>query len=127
VAALAVPAGAAVPKTPASQTLPCNDGSGKSAQVWVGHTTLAAKNPCRTQWLTLGFGGLFGNLEPELALQVVPGAHFSWDKRQTAQYSESKPYDGPAVLASCGWGEGPGFVKWIHSYKDVTDPGPDAC
>src|SRR5581483_6924072 len=70
VAALAVPAGAAVPKRPASQTVPCNDGSGKAAQIWQRPGELAAKNPCST-WLVLGYGTRYASGAPANAYALA--------------------------------------------------------
>lgn len=77
VATLAVPAGAAVPQhSPADQTLPCNDGSGKSAQVWVNHY-YAAKNPC-SQWLAIWHKNWDESDSKAQVVNVAPGSHFHW-------------------------------------------------
>jgi hypothetical protein len=74
---LTVPADAAVPQHVAPDTtLPCNDGSGKVAQFW-NTTTLAAKNPCRTAYLSFGFGHDAEGESSGSVLNVAPGAHFN--------------------------------------------------
>jgi len=122
VATLAVPAGAAVPRTPATQTLPCNDGSGKSAQVWSGGGKLAAKNPCRTQWVDLRFDSFASGSYPNGELELAPGAHFNWTKKQTFQYTAGSAYLGASLLSSndCA-------ADWVYSYKDVRDPATAGC
>ena len=115
VAALAVPAGAAVPKRPASQTVPCNDGSGKAAQIWQRPGELAAKNPCST-WLVLGYGTRYASGAPANAYALAAGAHFNWGKKQHPPVVTSW-----VLLSSEGCGAT--NVQEIHSYKDVR-PAP---
>ncbi len=131
--ALAAPAGAAVPKTPAKYTVPCNDGSGKSAQVWYHSQTpanpylseiikFAAKNPCR-EWLAIPYGGYYASSAPDSELLVAPAAHFNWGKKQAAQMALSRPMgvflagtDTPCNANS------PTSVSLVYSYKDVRSP-----
>jgi hypothetical protein len=79
VAILAVPAGAAVPKTNAQITVPCGD-SPKAARVWYrvkGHIRqLAGDNPC-DQYLVIFFGNRGNSDSTYWTLNVAPGAHFS--------------------------------------------------
>jgi hypothetical protein len=104
VAALAVPAGAAVPKTATDLTFPCNDGSGKSAQVW-STRYFAAKNPCRSSYLVIGYGGSPDSQSSGSMVDVAPGAHFSQGRRSvlTWQVHLGQPdwcsgYDGNYVV-----------------------------
>ena len=120
-AIVTMPAGAAVPKKPAAQTYPCNDGSGKSAQVWGAGPQLAAENPCRTQWLDIALGPEYGSSAPDAMLELAPGAHFNWAKKQTAKWTGSESFDwarlGPGNQCS-----DESAVLWVYSYKDVRDP-----
>ena len=118
VATLAVPAGAAVPKRPASQTVPCNDGSGKSAQVWQRPGQLAAKNPCH-QWLLLAAAGndASGAFGSEQVL--APGAHFNWGKKQAWAPTTVGLWDGGLDSNGLPCGDGESVVYLIYSYKDV--------
>jgi hypothetical protein len=113
VAALAVPAGAAVPNRPASATIPCNDGSGKSARIWHRPGQLAAKNPCR-RWLELDYGGQSYNGAFDDAYVLAPGAHFNWGgKRAVHLAGGGRLVDGPFCT-----GNEPAYQQ-IYSYKDV--------
>jgi len=76
VAALAVPAGAAVSASRPTYTIACPDGPG-TARVWVTvkqgqMRTLAADNPC-DQWLTTILTGSYG----AGVIGVEPGAHLN--------------------------------------------------
>lgn len=107
VAALAVPAGAAVPDKPADRTVPCPDGPG-AARIWSmvkgGRLTkLAADNPC-DQWLPIelgqdGSGDLHG------VVDVAPRAHFN---RQV-----NLPYQGAGPNPASGDVTGPDFGDQI--------------
>lgn len=128
VAALAVPAGAAVPKTAADQTIPCNDGSGKSAQVWMGRGQFAEKNPCRTQWLFVLYGGQYYSGAYGDAAGLAPGAHFNWTNPQVRKYLGlgGAPVGAPVMLgqSECDAADEGGPSHLIYSYKDVR---PGAC
>jgi hypothetical protein len=76
VAALAVPAGADVPKTAPELTVPCNDGTGHSAALWMGRH-FAAKNPCHAGYLVIEYTYSQGSQSKGEALNVAPGAHFN--------------------------------------------------
>ena len=123
--AVAAPAGAAVPSRPADRTLPCNDGSGKSAQLWSNRPgQLAAKNPCRSLWLILPYGSQYYNSSYDSSLAVVPGAHFNWNKKQVAAYvgPDTPPGWGQLRDAACS-GLSEGNVSLVYSYKDVRHDG----
>lgn len=118
-ATLAVPAGAAVPNRPASVTIACNDGSGKSAEVWRRAGQLAAKNPCLTQWLVMPYGQGYANGAFDNALELAPGAHFNWNKKQTATYLRGNlPRDEVLADEICN-GISEGDPTLVYSYKDV--------
>lgn len=123
VAALAVPAGAAVPRTPAAQTIPCNDGSGKSAQVWMNRGQFAEKNPCRTEWLFVLYGGQYYNGAYGDAAGLAPGSHFNWTNAQARKYLglSGAPIGAPVVLgrSECDAPDEGGPSHLIYSYKDV--------
>jgi hypothetical protein len=122
VAALGVPAGAAVPKKPATQTFPCNDGSGRSAQLWGNGTTrLAAENPCTSQWLDIGIGPEYYSSAPDMLLELAPGAHFNWGKKGTGQYIYGEGFDYARLdpQNECGGEE---EALWVYGYKDVRQP-----
>jgi hypothetical protein len=78
---LASPAGAAVPKNKAQLTIPCADGTAKSARVWYKKknstfTRLAADNPCaRTLVLIWNHDG--GSETTASILGVAPEAYFN--------------------------------------------------
>ena len=132
VATLAVPAGAAVPKTPANQTVPCHDGSRKSAGVWwtsqdpqdpseSGVTQLAAKNPCK-QWLTLRWGVPSESAPGEQTFFVAPGVHFNWTFSSVSRYVVVG-YGPPLVrlvkdASSCHTGD-TATAASDYSYEDV--------
>ena len=125
VVTLAVPAGAAVPKAPASMTVPCNDGSAKSAQLWSAGHKLAATNPC-IGWLAIPWGGFYGSSAPENAFDLAPGAHFNWSKTETLQrLGAGVPTPKWASIIPtaygppCDNGGSPTWVQLIYSYKDV--------
>ncbi len=122
VAVLAVPAGAAVPKKPATQTIPCNDGSGRSAEAWsTGPVTFAAKNPCRTQWLDIAVGPEYGSGAPDSVLEVAPGAHFNWSKKETIHWAVAESFDYARLSPGNSCGD-ESYVLWVYSYKDVRNP-----
>ncbi|MEA2685286.1 MAG: hypothetical protein QOE93_481, partial [Actinomycetota bacterium] len=119
VAAMAVPAGAAVPKGLADLTFPCNDGSGKSAQVWT--SILAAKNPCRSAYLTFWFGHAPEGESSGQAVNVAPGAHFNKGRPLGGVYNIALGnfqcgYDGTWLVAPAGHG------KWQPSLGPKNDP-----
>ena len=121
--ALAVPAGAAVPKRPADQTFPCNDGSGKAAQVWQWSGHLAAKNPCSTEWLFVTYGSQFYNSAFDSAMGLAPGAHFNWDRKQLVKYLGGEPNGYWRMGANeCDSTNEGGPTLWVYSYKDVRTP-----
>jgi hypothetical protein len=76
VVTLAVPAGAAVPKTAPDATVPCPAPAQGVARVWYSHGHLAAKNPC-SQWFVF-WGEVVGPppIHPT-HYNVAPGAHFN--------------------------------------------------
>ena len=121
VAALAVPAGAAVPQKPANQTVPCNDDSGHSARLWRKPGSLAADNPCATQWLDIALGPSYGSSAPDTMLELAPGAHFNWSKKRDAKWTGSESIDW-ARLAGGNSCSDETYVLWVYSYKDVRDP-----
>jgi hypothetical protein len=140
IATLAVPAGAAVPKTKPTWTVPCttrsqNPTTGAEtthyekghASVWVlvgtgGPMTavgsaptgdgLAATNPC-SHWLSI-YGGNGAGHDDNWSLLLHPGAHFNWPKKV-------------AVPTDDGW-NGAGMSQWTAhdtpcndgSYVNVT-------
>jgi hypothetical protein len=121
---LTVPAGAAVPKRPATDTIACNDGSGRSAQVWSWDDKLAAKNPCRSEWLVMPFGQQYANGAWDNALELAPGAHFNWSSKQVAAYLPgNRPSGGMLAAEKCN-GISEGSPTVVYSYKDVR---PDEC
>lgn len=120
VAALAVPAGAAVPHSPADLTFPCNDGSGKSAQVW-NTRTFAAKNPCRSAYLTFWFSHDAEGQSSGSAMNVAPGAHFNTGRPSGGVYNIALGYfqcgyDGTWLVAPGGHG------KWQPTLGPKNDP-----
>jgi hypothetical protein len=111
VAALAVPAGAAVPTKQATQTVPCNDGSGKSAQVWNTAGHLAATNPCR-MWLLMGYGSsTYASGADSNGYALAPGAHFNWGRPRAVRVDYARPDDLPCSSTTV-W-------QVVYSYKDV--------
>jgi hypothetical protein len=123
VVGLAVPAGAAVPKRPANQTLPCNDGSGKNAQVWRWNGHLAAKNPCSTAWLFVTYGYQYYNSAWSDAMGLAPGAHFNWDKKDVLKYIGYLPNGYWRMGGNeCDASNEGGPSLWVYSYKDVRTP-----
>jgi hypothetical protein len=114
VAALAVPAGAAVekngpdvPKTKPTFTVPCGK---KVAKWWAdpnpltqngpAHVThFAGANPCK-QWLSYTFSGNFGTF----TYYLRPGGHFTWwdDGVTTHKYPTSFPDADPYTKAALG-------------------------
>jgi hypothetical protein len=73
VAALAVPAGAAVPKTAATDLVPCGK---KVARIWNTGSQVAAKNPC-SKWLVLQHTDSSQSDPSTGYISVAPGAQFS--------------------------------------------------
>lgn len=74
IAALAVPADAAVPSKRADRTIDCNDGTGRVARVWTTKN-FAADNPC-ADYLVIRWMDKESASKDE-ALNVAPGAHFN--------------------------------------------------
>ena len=112
--ALAVPAGAAVPKRAPEYTIACNDGSGKHASVWQrwpgSPYRLAAENPCR-DWLV--FGDCCGNYA------LAPGAHFNWAKHVVEHVEHVEHLS----LSGCPYGGNPSDMDLIYRYDRVR-PSP---
>jgi hypothetical protein len=84
VAALAVPAGAAVPKQPADLALQCGN---QTARAWHTKKLLAGENPCQSQWLRVAWTAWSprsGKLASNVIVNVAPGAHFNWAGRYVA-------------------------------------------
>lgn len=73
-AALAAPAGAAVPQhRKPTDTVPCGK---KAAEVWNTGSLVAAKNPCR-QWLIIEHRTWSQSSPNTTDVSVAPGAHFN--------------------------------------------------
>jgi hypothetical protein len=133
-ATMAVPAGAAVPNRTPKFTVTCRDKPGKAARVWwrwkkpptpyaSGITEYAADNPCG-EWLVIPYGGFYASSAAENVLDVAPGVHFNWGKKQLASFHLG--------LSSSTWAtfsgtdtpgcDAPTSVHLVDSYKDVRSP-----
>jgi len=116
--ALAVPAGAAVPKTPPFKVVSCSaDGEGPAlstpepghASVWSAdsletarnnfYVGLAAENPC-SRWLVIEFGSM--------GLAVAPGAHFNWPQKMVSPVPFAQIMPGPGDTWGPQW-KTPGY------------------
>jgi hypothetical protein len=89
VATLAVPAGAAVPKTKPTATIICDD-AGNTAQVWFTAKRTAVDAGNCTDWVGLVSG--------DALLAVAPGAHFhrrtNWEGANFVRISPSTMCNG---------------------------------
>ena len=124
-AALAAPAAAAVPTKPADQTLPCNDGTGKSAQVWMTKY-FAAKNPCQSLWLMIGWNCGACGASTDHSVWVAPGAHFNKGSVAAGTWNDSFwAADLRPTLDNC-WPEGSQPVVYRGHHGKFETGGP-AC
>ena len=128
------PAGAAVPKKGATQTLDCPGQPGKAARIWVSQkrgklTKLAMDNPC-SQSLWLSSEGHYAGGDAHDAMILKPGTHFNWGKERIAMYSWAIVYTEPHFEESSWECGGATTVAVVSKYNDVRyaqDDYGDSC
>ena len=99
VATLAVPAGAAVPKTPPTATLKCGS---RTARVWNTGTFVAVDNRCTKQWLILSYVVASQSSPATFDRSFAPGVHFRHDGWNMTDEGRGSLFWRLAVRPQCG-------------------------